>query len=120
MQSSAVNVLQCGCLGSWNTAQFARKMCALITWSAAGIAMKPFAVIAVGFVVGKIEVIYILYVLLFYTMYPRRLHTLSEHKRMSFTQYRINGHATSGMPLYCDFIAVISSAEMSLNGKSSK
>tara|TARA_B110000091_G_C13561721_1_gene368843 strand:- start:131 stop:277 length:147 start_codon:yes stop_codon:yes gene_type:complete len=32
-------------------------MCALITWSAAGIAMKPFAVIAVGFVVGKIEVI---------------------------------------------------------------
>jgi hypothetical protein len=28
-------------------------MCALITWSAAGIAMKPFAVIAVGFVVGN-------------------------------------------------------------------
>jgi len=30
-------------------------MCALITWSAAGIAMKPFAVIAVGFVVGKTQ-----------------------------------------------------------------
>ena len=65
VQSSAVNVLQCGCLGSWNTAQFARKMCALITWSAAGIAMKPFAVIAVGFVVGKIEVIKFIYIYLY-------------------------------------------------------
>jgi hypothetical protein len=64
VQSSVVDVSQCGCLVSWNTAQFARKMCALITWSAAGIAMKPFAVIAVGFVVGK-EVIVISYIYLY-------------------------------------------------------
>ena len=51
VQSSAVNVLQCGCLGSWNTAQFVRKMSALITWSAAGIVMKLYAANAVGFVV---------------------------------------------------------------------
>ena len=85
-------------------------MCALITWSAAGIAMKPFAVIAVGFVVGKIEVIKFIYFI--YTMYPRRLHTLGEHKRMSFTQYCINAHATLGMPLYFIFIASISADEM--------
>jgi len=53
VQSSVADVQLYESLVSLNTAQFARKMCALITWSSAGIAMKSFAVIAVGFVVGK-------------------------------------------------------------------
>lgn len=53
-------------------------------------------------------------------MYPLRLHTFSEHLRISFVQYLMSGHALSGMPVYWVCMARTSSSVTRANGNRSK
>ena len=58
--------------------------------------------------------------MIFYSIYPRRRATFSEHSLGSFVQYLTKGHADSGMPAYFAFIDAISSSETFANGRFSK